>query len=121
MVTKKMEKALDKDKTLQEKVKNFTELLDSLAYLDDKRKVLWKEIYQNAIDYRERAAVLFTNATLTMDNASSTHVTLGATMTKYLERMGKSNEQILRLAEMIVKVEEKEKSVDIDVLYDNME
>jgi hypothetical protein len=121
MVTKKMEKALDKDRILQQKVKNFTELLDSLTELDDKRKILWKEIYQNAIDDRDRAGTLFTNATLTMDNASSTHVSLGSTMTKYLERMSKSNEQILRLAEMIVKIEEKEKKVDIDVLYDNME
>ena len=121
MTTKKMEKELDKISKIQKKVDNFKELLDSLTELDDKRRMLWKEVYQNAVDDRERAAILFTNATMTMDNSTVTHTTLGTTLTKYLERMGKSNEQILRLAEMIVKVEEKEKSVDIDVLYDNME
>lgn len=121
MTTKKLEKELDRNNKLKKSVEGFSELLDSLSGLDDKRKLLWKEIYSNAIDDRERAAILFTNASLTMDNSTVTHTTLGSTLTKYLERMSKSNEQILRLAEMIVKIEEKEKNVDIDVLYDNME
>jgi len=121
LTTKKLEKELDRNSKLKKSVDSFSGLLDSLNELDDKRKLLWKEIYSNAIDDRERAAILFTNASLSMDNSSSTHTTLGPTLTKYLERMSKSNEQILRLAEMIVKVEEREKNVDIDLLYDNME
>ena len=30
------------------KVKEFSELLDTLSSTDDKRKALWKEIYNNA-------------------------------------------------------------------------
>ena len=42
-------------------------------------------------------------------------------MTKYLERMGKSNEQILKLAELIVKVEEREARLDTEALMDQIE
>jgi hypothetical protein len=120
MTSKKLDKALDKSSKLQKNVDNFKELLDSLSDLDDKRRMLWKEIYQNAVDDRERAAILFTNATMTMDNSTVTHTTLGTTLTKYLERMSKSNEQILRLAEMIVKLEEREAKLDADDLYSQM-
>ena len=38
-------------------------------------------------------------------------------MAKYLERMCKSNEQILRLAELIQKAEEKSSQIDTDNLF----
>ena len=52
-----------------------------------------------------------------MGGGSSEHATLGPTLTKYLERMCKSNEQILRLAELISKAEEKEAKIDPDDVF----
>jgi hypothetical protein len=104
------------------KVKEFAELLDSIDTLDSKRKVLWKEIYQNALEDRLRAETLYAGAlsSITTDSAND-HAILGSTMTKYLERMGKSNEQILKLAELIVKVEEREARLDTEALMDQIE
>lgn len=119
--TDHLNKKLDKNEKIEKKIEEFQRLLDSIDDLDDKRRMLWKEIYKNASEDRDRAGILYTNAVLSMDSGTATHISLGPTLSKYLERMSKSNEQILRLAEMIVKVEEKEKSVDIDVLYESME
>jgi len=121
MTSKKSEKEISKAKKIQNSIENFADLLDSINNLDDHRGILWREIYSNAVEDRERAAILFTNATMTMDNSTVTHTTLGTTLTKYLERMNKSNEQILRLAEMISKIEDSEKSVNASDLYDSME
>ena len=42
----------------EEKIKNFSDLLDSLSKTEDKKKLLWKESYQNALDDRENAHIL---------------------------------------------------------------
>jgi hypothetical protein len=115
-----IEKNMHKNKSIEDKINKFIHLLESLSDLDDKRKLLWIEIYNNAVNDRELANVMFADAFLELKNTNNNHALLGATITKYLERMSKSNEQILRLAEMIVKVDEQEKSMNIDALYDNM-
>ena len=68
---------------------------------------MWREIYENAISDRERASLLFTEAYKSMGMSTADHATIGTTMTKYLERMCKSNDQILQLADLISKAEEK--------------
>ena len=83
----------------------------------DQSKLLWREIYENAVSDRERASMLFTDAWSRMTTGSAEHVTLGPTLTKYLERMNKSNEQILRLAELISKSEDKETRIDPDDVF----
>ena len=45
------------------------------------------------------------------------HQMLGPTATKYLERMCKSNEQILRLAELIDKAEQRSEKIDVDDVF----
>ena len=42
----------------EEKIKEFSDLLDGLSATEDKKKLLWKESYQNAIEDRESAAIL---------------------------------------------------------------
>jgi hypothetical protein len=61
--------------------------------------------------------MLFTDAWSRMSVGSSEHVALGSTLTKYLERMSKSNEQILRLAEIINKVQEQEAQIDSEDIF----
>jgi hypothetical protein len=111
------DKMIDKLKKTEEKIEDFADLLDSLETSADKKKMLWKEIYENAVHDRENAHVLFLDAWKQMGQGTAEHVTLGPTMAKYLERMCKSNEQILRLAEMIGKADDAAGKIDPDDLF----
>ena len=114
-------KAIDKLDVTKKKVDEFSELLDSLKSTQDKKKMLWKEIYENAINDRENASMLFTDAWKNMSGGTSEHATLGSIMSKYLERMCKSNEQILRLAELIAKAEETETKINPDDIFSQID
>ena len=99
----KIEKLLNKTKEKEKKIEAVSDLLSSLASTDEKKKALWREIYENAVSDRERASILFTEAYKSMGTSSSDHISMGTTMSKYLERMCKSNDQILSLADLINK------------------
>ena len=117
---KKVDNLLDQVKKTEEKIKNFSDLLDNLSSTEDKKKSLWKEIYENAVSDRDRAGALFTEAYKTMGSSAADHASLGTTMTKYLERMCKSNEQILTLADLINKAEQQKAKVNPDDLFDKI-
>ena len=116
-MSENIEKGLDSLDKTKKKIEAFSDLLDSLTSTEDKKKLLWKEIYENAVVDRENAAMLFTDAWKNMQGGTTEHVSLGSTMSKYLERMCKSNEQILRLAELIAKAEEESTRIDPDDIF----
>ena len=103
------------------KIKEFSDLLDTIEATEDKKKLLWKEIYENAILDRENASKLLDDAWSNMAEGTTGHATLGPVMTKYLERMCKSNEQILRLAELIAKAEEESARIDPDDIFSEIQ
>jgi hypoxanthine-guanine phosphoribosyltransferase len=105
------------------RAQSFSELLADIQGLDSKRKALWIEIYNNAVSDREKACMLFTEAYKSMgtSNTMDDHVNLGTTMSKYLERMSKCNDQILDLANLIAKVEEREQKMDPETLFDKIQ
>tara|TARA_A100001011_G_C14286735_1_gene834110 strand:+ start:1409 stop:1774 length:366 start_codon:yes stop_codon:yes gene_type:complete len=105
-MSKTIEKEIKKAKSRETKIEKFSDLLDSLAGTEDKKKMLWKEAYENALYDRENANILLTDLLLQVKGSVPLHTSLGSIMTKYLERMSKSNDQILRLAELIAKEEE---------------
>ena len=114
---KKLDKLLDKNRKLEDKVEGFSDLLNELTSTEDKRKALWLEIYENAVSDRERASILFTEAFKAMTGSTTEHTTMGSIMTKYLERMCKSNDQILHLADQISKSEKQESKIDPDDIF----
>ena len=114
---KKIDGLLNKFSDVESKVDDFSDLLDSIESTEDKKKMLWKEIYHNAVVDRENAGMLFTSAFKQMQTGTTEHITLGPTLAKYIERMCKSNEQILRLAELISKNEERSQRVDPDDIF----
>lgn len=116
----KLERAIDGSEKLKKKLEAFSDILDDLASTEEKKKLLWKEVYENALVDRENAGMLFTDAWSRMGTGSTEHVTLGSTLTKYLERMSKSNEQILRLVEIISKAEERESRVQPDDIFSSI-
>jgi hypothetical protein len=92
---------LEKLKENGKKVEQFSDILDQIDNASEKKKMLWKEIYENAVIDRTNAFILFTNLYSEMGGSSSDHATLGLILTKYLERMSKSNEQLLSLSKQI--------------------
>jgi len=112
----KIEKAENKEA----KVKNFADILDNIDSLKDKKKLLWKEIYENAIVDRENARMLFNDAFINLSGVLSDHANVGSVIAKYLERMCRSNDQILKLAELIAKEEDKSTAVTPDDLFDQI-
>ena len=90
---------------------------------DEKTKeAIWKEIYQNDFQDREKASMLVTNLWKEITADPEKHILYGTTVSKYLERMAKSNDQLVKLAELMQKAEPPEvnEDVDIDNIYDQM-
>ena len=115
-----MEKVLeknDKNEVKEERIKNFADILDNIDSLEDKKKMLWKEIYENALEDLEKAKMLFNDAYISMTGGVNEHMNIGAIMSKYLERMTRSNDQILKLAELIAKEEEKSETISEDDIF----
>ena len=115
-----LEKVLDKVEKNDKKensIKNFADILDNIDSLEDKKKLLWKEIYENALEDREKSKMLFNDAYISMSGGTNEHMNIGAIMSKYIERMSKSNDQILKLAELIAKEEEKSENISEDEIF----
>jgi len=105
------------EKTTEEKIKDFADLLDELENTKDKKKLLWKEAYRNALEDRASASILVDDLLLQIQGNLNNHQQFGTIMTKYLERMSKSNDQILRLAELISKEEEAASTMSPDDIF----
>ena len=116
-----IEKTQKKLKDIQSRVDDFAEILDNIESIQGKKKLLWKEIYENAVTDRQNAFMLFTSVYTQMTNNVTEHATLGTTMVKYLERMCKSNEQLIKLAELIAQEEDKSSRIDADELFSEIE
>lgn len=114
---------MSKNKKLTEtekKLKDFSDLLDSLSNSEDKKKLLWREAYQNAIEDRESANILVTDLLLQIQGNLTNHQSYGGIMSKYLERMAKSNDQILKLAEIIAKEEEAANTISPEDIFNEI-
>lgn len=118
-MTKKADQAkgLEDVMQLQEKVKAFEGLLSSIESLGDKKKALWKEIYENAITDRINAYTLFVELHEFCKDDSTQHAVQGPQLAKYLERMGKCTDQLIKLAELIAAAEARQQGVDQEEIY----
>ena len=106
------------DISIEEKIQDFTELLDQIDNVSDKKKKLWKEIYENAVTDRQNAYVLFTSLVDIVQDKSTEHAVHGKALATYIERMSKANDQIIRLAELVSKSEVKEdKEIDPEEMF----
>jgi len=90
---------------------------------DKSKEEIWNEIYSNAFQDREKASMLVTNLWKEITTDPEKHALYGGTMTKYLERMSKSNDQLVKLAELMQKSESniEDEVVDIDDVYDKID
>lgn len=111
-------KSLDVFNEKDKKIKQFSDILDTLTSTEEKKKLLWKEIYENAVNDRENAGILFTDTLMQVKGNAANHNILGPVIVKYIERMSRANDQILKLAELIANEESKEMSMD--AIYDKI-
>jgi uncharacterized coiled-coil DUF342 family protein len=102
---------------IKEKTKAFAELVDSISELSDKKKSLWKDVYANALRDRHSAYSLYDNLETLVIADPQTHAIHGPNLAKYLERAAKSNEQLLKLADLVAQADEKSKELSEDDVY----
>ena len=102
-----------KDKS-KELMKDFDDLLKSINGSGAKEKILWRQIYNNAISDRENANLCFMDVYPYIMNDMDNHITIGNQAVQYMTRMEKANEQLLKLAGLIQKALENEEEDFID-------
>lgn len=101
----------------EQKLHDFSELLSKIEGVNDNQRKLWIEIYHNAITDRQNAYTLFTRLVDIVQDKSAEHAVHGRTLTSYIERMSKANEQIIRLAELVAKSENKNEDIDAEEIF----
>lgn len=115
-------------KALVKKTENdlstFVDLLDTLDSVDERLKLLWKQIYENALMDRRNAYVVWTDLFMAVHGNPEQHVIHGDHLSKYMERMEKANVQLLKLAELVYKAKDKQEAESIPTggaLFDRLE
>lgn len=106
---------------LNERIQQFSNLLDELDSLSDKKKALWKEIYANAVTDRNNALILYNSLIATVMLNDTNHAIHAQNMAKYIEKMSRSNDQLLKLAELIAAAEEKSEEINAENIYSAIE
>jgi hypothetical protein len=82
-------------------IRDFGDLVDGMSFVDPRIKQLWKQIYENAVTDRKNAYLMWSDLFIKVFNDANQYVAHGLNLSKFLERMEKSNAQILKLAELV--------------------
>ena len=121
MSVEKVSSTLQEFDDVKKRVDDFAKVLEKIEHADSKKRILWKEIYENAVLDRQNAHILFVEAYTTMSQGTTEHATLGSTLSKYLERMNKANDQMIKLAEIISKSENEHNAINSDDLFSRIQ
>jgi hypothetical protein len=89
------------DKKITNSIMNFNNLLEDMSAVESRKKILWKQIFEYALIDRKNAYLLFSDLYQTVISNPTEHAIHGPTLSKYLERMSKANDQLLKLAEIV--------------------
>lgn len=112
------------EKTIKQQMKDFSALLDAIDKRLDKKKTLWKQIYENAITDRMNCYLVFADLYINVHGRAEQHALHGMTIAKYLERMSKCNDQLLKLAELVANAElegtDKDDDMSEDQIYERI-
>jgi hypothetical protein len=117
----KIDKLRESDRSSQLKIESFEKVLQNMVDLDPQKTQLWMEIYNNATADRANASALLAQGFVLLGQTSADHMSLGPTLVKYLERMTKSNDQLLALAQLIAKEVDRQTSLDTEDLFAKIE
>ena len=101
---------------------DFDELLINAHDIESKIKALWMLIYKNAISDRGYAELFLVDLTRSLTGGDPDKHTLhGPQATRYLERIGKSNDQLLKLADQVKAYRAEQGTLSTDELLDQIE
>jgi hypothetical protein len=109
------------ERSIEERIRDFGELLQSIDSLDDKKRQLWKEIYENSIADRQNSYVMFTRLVKIVSDKSTEHAVHGKTVATYIERMQKANDQLIKLAELIARAQHGSDSIDPEDMFNQIQ
>ena len=112
----------DLDEKIDKQMEDFAVLLDSISTVEDKTKALWRQIYENAVQDRRNSYLMWIDLYKNVHGNTSEHAIHGGTLAKYIERMNKTNEQLIKLAELVQKAGEEqiEESFSDDDMYEKI-
>lgn len=116
-------KKIDNSKSIfgkNPKLEDFNHLLDTYSFADEKQKSLWKEIYRNSIVDRDNAQLLFDHIVQDCTSSYANHAIYGVIAAKYLERLEKSNFQLIKLSELISEAKSDADSLNQDDIFDKI-
>ena len=95
------EKVNDIDDKIYEQLQDFHGLLDTISSIEDKQKALWRQIYENAVQDRRNAYLMWIDLYMHVRKSPTEHAVHGQNLSRYMERMSKANDQILKLADLV--------------------
>jgi len=105
---------------LEERVRDFSDLLKDIDQLDDKKRKLWTEIYENAVVDRQNSYAMFTKLVRICGEKTAEHAIHAKSMATYIAGMSKSNDQLIKLAEMIAKAQRADDEINPEELFDKI-
>jgi hypothetical protein len=106
----------------EKQYENFANLLDTISSVEEKTKALWRQIYENAAEDRQNAGLMWTDLYIRVHGKAEEHAIHGATLAKYVERMSKANEQLIKLTDLVSKAAniEVEETISEEDMYKEM-
>lgn len=96
------------DQKIIKQVANFTDLLNGISSVEEKTKHLWRQIYENAVQDRKNAYIMWIDLYGYVHANPNEHAIHGQNLARYMERMSKANDQILKLTELVSKASEED-------------
>jgi methyl-accepting chemotaxis protein len=105
--------------------RDFSDLLQSISSMDERKRKLWLLIYNNALSDRQRAIEQYQDLSTIAAGNSTEQSVHARSISSFIERMSKSNDQLLKLADLVEAAQraadDGDGEVDGDELYDKIE
>lgn len=105
---------------IKDRLRSFEALLKNIETLDDKKRALWLDIYENAVADRANAYMMFSTLVRITQDKTVEFAVHGKTISSYLERMAKANDQLIKLAELVANAERKAGGIDTNDVFDRI-
>lgn len=89
------------DEQLTLSQRDFSDLLQSISSMDERKRKLWLLIYANAMSDRQRAIEQYADLSQIAIGKSTEQSVHARSISAFIERMSKANDQLLKLADLI--------------------
>ena len=116
-----MGKQQETERDLQLKLQSFEDLLKQISSVDEKKRSLWLQIYQNAIEDRQCAHANYLVLLTISEQKSCEWAVHGRNLGVFLERMSKANDQLLKLADLVSREIDREKEVSPSEIFNRIQ